>query len=138
VFSAAGVQSLGTLPGDTQSIAAAINDRGRVVGVSFDSLFVEHGFVFDLPNGPMRNVVPGGSSSLSGVNAEGDAVGSLLDKNSPARAILWHDGIVVDLTRALNDPAWHLLSATAINDKGQICGVGIHDGGEYAFVLTPK
>lgn len=138
VFAAAGVQVLGLLPGDTESMAVAINDHGRVVGFSSNNFPVEHAFVFDLPNGPMQDVVPGGSSSLSSVNAAGDAVGSILELNYPVSAILWHDGTVIDLTRALNDPSWQLLSATAINDKGQICGVGIHDGGQYAYVLTPK
>jgi uncharacterized membrane protein len=138
VFAAGAVQVLGVLPGDTLSMAVAINDHGRVVGVSSDNFPIERAFVFDLPNGPLRDVVPGGSSSLSGVNAAGDAVGSILHLNSPVSAILWHDGTVIDLTRALNDPSWQLVSATAINDKGQICGVAIHDGGEYAYVLTPK
>lgn len=135
VFTAGGVQDLGVLPGDRNSRAIAINDAGRVVGVSSGDF--TRAFVFDLPGGPMRDVVPQGSSSLSGVNAAGEAVGSFLGWD-PVSAILWHDGTVVDLTRALNDPSWQLLSATAINDKGQICGVGLHNGGLYAYVLTPK
>jgi len=71
--------------------------------------------VFDLPSGPIRDALPYGSSSLSAVNAAGDAVGSILSRNSPVRAILWHDGSVVEVTRAVNDPTWQLLSAIAIN-----------------------
>jgi len=94
--------------------------------------------VFDLPSGPIRDALPYGSSSLSAVNAAGDAVGSILSRNSPVRAILWYDGSVVEVTRAVNDPTWQLLSAIAINDKEQITGEGIHDAIHRAYVLTPR
>ena len=139
MFSGAAVQDLGTLPGGHDSRAVAINNTGRVVGTSSDELSFENGFVFDLPSGPMREVIPHGISVLSGLNAAGDAVGSILSAYlTPAGAILWHDGNIVDLTRALNDSSWQLLSATAINDKGQIVGVGLHDGVGFGYVLTPK
>jgi hypothetical protein len=97
----------------------------------------EHGLVFDLPVGPMQAVLPHGASSLAAVNAAGDAVGSM-PSATVTKAFLWHEGAVFDLTRALNDPRWQLLSATAINDRGQIAGVGLHDGAEVGYVLTPK
>lgn len=139
-FTSAGAQDLGGLPQAQQTIAFAVNQAGRVVGESFvGTNFAEHGFVFDLPNGPMIDVTPNGSSSLSSVNAAGDAVGSMLDRtNTSTAAILWRNGTVVDLTTALGDPSWQLLSAAAINDKGQITGFGMHDGAQAAYVLTPK
>jgi uncharacterized membrane protein len=139
-FTAAGTQDLGGLSGAVQTIALAVNDSGRVVGRSFvGANFVEHGFVFDLPAGPMVDIMPGGSSGLFSVNAAGDAVGSSFDGTNQANgAILWHDGAVADLTAALGDPAWQLISAAAINDKGQITGVGMHNGVQAAYVLTPK
>lgn len=139
-FSAAGAQDLGGLPDALQTIAIAVNQPGRVVGRSFvGTNFVEHGFVFDLPNGPMVDITPGGGSGLSSVNAAGDAVGSTLDRtNAATGAILWHDGKVVDLTAALSDPAWQLISAAAINDRGQITGLGRRNGALAAYVLTPK
>jgi probable HAF family extracellular repeat protein len=138
-FTAAGAQDLGGLPDAQQTIAMAVNESGRVVGRSFvGTNFVEHGFVFDLPNGPMVDVTPNGSSSLVSVNAAGDAVGTLLDRTGEDGAILWHNGAVVDLTSALGDANWRLVSAAAINDKGQITGFGLHNGKQAAYVLTPK
>ena len=32
---------------------------------------------------------------------------------------------------------WEILSAHAINDKGQIAGEGLHNGKNRAFILTP-
>jgi probable HAF family extracellular repeat protein len=39
-----GMQDLGTLPGDVQSNASAINDSGEVVGTSYDSAGNSRGF----------------------------------------------------------------------------------------------
>jgi uncharacterized membrane protein len=141
VFAGGEAQDLGTLPGGDQSAALAINDSGRVVGravASPGSPGGYHAFVFDLPNGPMQDVLPGQSASLVSVNAAGDAVGSTLSISDPDHAILWHAGAVVDLTQALNDPAWQLLSAVSINARGQITGTAMHLGRQAGYVLTPK
>jgi hypothetical protein len=37
----------------------------------------------------------------------------------------------------INDSGWTLNEATAINDKGQIVGNGVHNGNKCAFLLTP-
>ena len=120
------LRDLGTLGGD--STAVGINDSGRIVGQSGN-----HGFVYDLPNGPMRDIAPGQFTGLSGVNAAGDAVGGM-----GARAILWRDGKFIDLTDALGDPTWLLIEATAINDQGQIVGLGTHGGNIRQFLLSPQ
>jgi probable HAF family extracellular repeat protein len=44
--SAAGMKDLGTLPGDAASSAAAINERGHVVGISLDQNFNPHAFLW--------------------------------------------------------------------------------------------
>ena len=143
VFSGGTVRDLGTL-GGAQSSALAINDNGRGVGWSLggvppNAADVEHGFVHDLPNGPMRDIWPGQSTRLVAVNAAGDAVGSTLDiTRGQNRAIVWRNGVVLDLTQALNDPSWVLLAATAINASGQIAGFGVHGNEQHAFVLTPR
>jgi hypothetical protein len=45
---------------------------------------------------------------------------------------------VVDLTDALGDPAWELISATAINDRGEIAGTGRLSGERRGFLITPR
>ena len=59
-------------------------------------------------------------------------------KSSRSRAVLWRDGAAIDLTAAAGAAEWALLSATDINDLGQIAGVGVHDGQPRAFLLTPR
>jgi hypothetical protein len=48
---------------------------------------------------------------------------------------IWRDG---STTRLPDFPGWALQSATGMNDKGQICGLGLHDGKTRAFLLSPS
>jgi uncharacterized membrane protein len=121
-----------------------VSERGRVVGSTraggdFGAPSAERAFVFDLPNGPMREPIEA-PSRLLGVNVRGDAVGVLLNAlpYGAARAFLWREEEVIDLTDAVADPAWELTSATAINDRGQIVGTGLHHGEWRGFILTPR
>jgi hypothetical protein len=97
-----------------------------------------HAFVFDLPDGPMRDVSPLGICRLHGVNAPGDAVGSCATAPRVDHAVLWHGGALIDLNDAISDPSWSLFNAVAINAAGQIAGTGMHNGLARAFVLTPR
>ena len=79
---------LGTLPGDTSSSAAAINDRGQIVGTS--GFPGEHAFLFD--NGVMIDLgtLPGGTSSgATAINNHGQVVGSSTATNALNHATLW-------------------------------------------------
>src|SRR5207302_4587432 len=79
---------LGTLPGDTSSSAAAINDRGQIVGTS--GFPGEHAFLFD--NGVMIGLptLPGGHfSGALGINNHGEIVGSSDATNALSHATLW-------------------------------------------------
>ena len=78
--------------------------------------------MYDLPGGPMRNPL-NQPSRFRAVNNFGTrwglAVGDALCGRDPlARRQL------VELTKALGDPSWVLVEATAINDRGQIVGWG--------------
>jgi hypothetical protein len=137
------IRNLGSLAGGGGSIASAINDSGRIVGISpalGDSL--PHAFVFDLPNGPMRDVSPGRPCSIGSVNSSGVAVGSCTADSSKApiklRGVILRGTVVQDLDGLLGDSHWVLEDAASINDKGQIAGFGLHDGNFRAFVLTPR
>jgi hypothetical protein len=81
-------------------------------------------------------------SKLRAVAASGDAVGDIaiaISEGGAATAILWKDGTLVDLARAV-DPPTPLYSAFAINAKGQI----LAQRGEYVLgagsvvLLTPR
>jgi probable HAF family extracellular repeat protein len=129
---------LGTLPGHTSSVARAINAAGVVVGESA----VEPGSDFRafLWDGAMRDLgtLPGDAvSQARGINGTGLVVGWSGTPGVSSRAFLWKGGAMHDLNGFL--PAgsgWVLTSAAGINDRGEIAGVGIHDGQSRAFLLT--
>ena len=138
VFQNGTVKDLGTL-GAYTATAFGINDRGRVVGSSLAGTSSQlHAFVYDLPNGPMRDVSPKAFCWLNGVNNSGDAVGACRpgDHN---HAFIWTNGAFIDLNDTISDPSWLLTTATAINDRGQIAATASHNGGPFqAVLLTPR
>ncbi len=86
-------------------------------------------------------ILPGGMESESrGVNDKGQVVGwSAVTQSVPlSHAFLYADGKLVDLNACI--PAhsgWVLRSAEAINDLGQITGIGVYHGRSQSFLLTP-
>ena len=83
------------------------------------------------------------SSAASGINNSGDVVGSCYSCEggfcSNWTAFLYRNGVMVDLNDRLSQSDWRLVSATAINDKGQILAIGRKDGQPLskALLLTP-
>jgi probable HAF family extracellular repeat protein len=77
---ATGMQDLGTLTGDVNSLANALNDAGDVVGVSLDANFKPRAFLWE--NGTMTDLnalIPANSSLhlmlACGINSRGQIVG---------------------------------------------------------------
>ena len=145
LYSGGTMQDLGTLPNYTfMSQAADINNSGQIVGWSEnqDTAF-DHAFLYS--SGTMQDlgVLPGGNwSDAYGINNHGLIVGSA-DIDYGGRAFLYGDGIMADLNDMI-DPSlgWRLISATAVNDMGQIVGYGTSPsdtqfGQEDGFLLTP-
>jgi probable HAF family extracellular repeat protein len=87
---------LGTLPGDLDSGARAINNAGQIVGVSWSEGGASHGFLWQ--NGEMLEL------------------GSLLDASGAD---------------------WVITYVTAMNNLGQIVGVGTYRGEPRTFRMTP-
>ena len=139
VFQNGTVKDLGTL-GNRWSTASAINDRGRVVGSAMTATGKDiHAFVYDLPDGPMRDVSPSANCGLFAVNNSGDAVGYCTPDQKVNHGVLWHDGAFIDLNDAISDPSWFIGAARAINDRGQIAVTANHNGGAFqAVLLTPR
>lgn len=74
-----------------------------------------------------------GLGAAMDVNESGQIVGFT---NS---ATLWtNTGQRYDLNTLVDSEEWDLVSASAINDQGQIVGTGYLDGEIRAFLLTPK
>jgi probable HAF family extracellular repeat protein len=133
-------RDLGVLPGHATSSARAVNNKGQVVGRSSDASGTPRGFLWDL--GRMRDLgtlAGDAASEALDVNDASDVVGRSGSADwTTTRAVLWRGGVAIDLTALAGAADWILTNATAINDLGQIAGVGMHNGRPRAFLLTAR
>lgn len=123
------------------AIANDVNDRGIVVGESDQRAFVwtATGGTRELPG-----LVPGQSSSATGINADGWVVGQARAADGWAHAVKWSPtGVVTDLGTV---PDGVDSRATGINRAGQVVGTAyrygkdvgfIHDGATMTALLAP-
>ena len=155
------MQDLGTL-GGTNGVAYAINDAGEVVGNAdlpgtvFDPFLHQGGFhishAFLWKNGAMRDLgtLNGDKGSAVGaINSKGQVVGYscpwTCEDHRHDHAVLWQNGSIFDLNKLIR--AGHtglkLTRAFAINDRGEIAGIGTPPGCSFdlvcshAFLLVP-
>jgi uncharacterized membrane protein len=120
-------------------IAYGINRRGLVVGDASG-----HAFSWTSANGLRLLPAPRdvGTSNAVAVNDEAQMVGSAqVGKDSLGfpvfHAVEWQAGKFCDLNKLLpNGSGWKLVTASAINDHGQILGNGTHNGDTRAFLLS--
>jgi len=105
-----GMQDLGTLPGDTMSMAYANNFFGQIIGTS-------------------------GNGVISSPYA-GDPLGITV----VGEPFIWtKNGGMKDLNTMIpKDSRWVLNTATGINIWGQIVGSGTRNGKPHGFLLTPR
>jgi probable HAF family extracellular repeat protein len=145
--------TLGLLPGSTFSHALAINASGQVVGEDdikdANGNTVAHAVRWDAGTTTPTDL---GTLSVSGIttstvawgiNASGQVVGAagaLPDGTIWGHAVLWNAGMTTptDLGSLLpSGSGWVLEIAYAINDAGQIVGVGyINNGPDHGFRLS--
>lgn len=146
---------LGMLPGFAESEARAINSAGLVVGTvktnTADIIRTRRpattrAFLWSAGEGMTElGTLPGGTNSdASGVNDLGQIVGAASTaKERPYHAFLYEKGRMYDLNDLIpQGGGWELITANAINDKGQIAGYGYFSGGAAAghpraFLLKP-
>lgn len=142
LYTAGQLKDLGTVDThQTASQAASINNAGHVVGVSFGP-GDEPGYTFLYAEGKMTHLdYPFGPSDIN----DSDEIVGGADFGSRwcsgrvcPEAALYSDGVLTNLNSFLPEGSdWTLVDATAINDKGQIVGIGFHRvpvGDEYEFI----
>jgi probable HAF family extracellular repeat protein len=148
--------SLGTLSGGTKSSGFGINNSGQVVGESDTGPVVGpplKGFSFGaIGEGPhaflwtegigMRDLgdLGGGTSRAHAISNNVVVVGVSTAINGTNHAFRWTEAEgMIDLNPLLPpDSGWVLIVANDINDKGQITGIGLHNGSRHAFRLNPS
>ena len=131
------------------AIAQVINNRGQIAGQigSADGSTSIGGVWLNGKDGPVTGIVlPQGDAIglASGLNDQGQVVGSTLDPNfNWSHAFIWQNGVLTTLDTVF--PASANLFPTMgnkINERGQISGMAIvmsgpHKGDIHAFIATP-
>ncbi|HEX7525679.1 MAG TPA: DUF3466 family protein, partial [Gaiellaceae bacterium] len=133
-------KELGTLGPGGSSVASAVNDAGMVVGWSTSGPGgVAHAFLYARGRMVDLGLPRDAESEARALNDAGQIVGDFFDAGSSrSHAFLYENGAAVDLNTLVDSGSgWILEQATGINDRGEIVGVGSHDGATRAFLLIP-
>ena len=130
---------LGVLPGFAHSFGQAINASGQVAGNSSSASGNSEHLFRSLAGGGLQDLGGEGQhNSGLGINASGVVVGT---KGNFQRALLFTDAKGLQDLNTLIDPSlgWVLMSATDINDAGQIVGHAFNNftGQTHAVRLQP-
>jgi len=141
LFPKPSVMDLGTLGGDSSS-SYAINNCGQIVGLAQTATGDWHPALWDRDG--ITDLENFGDDSIGvafAINNCGQIVGlSGVDWSDMTthHALLWEKGQMVNLeTQIPGNSGWVLQEALGINDRGQISGIGLHNGETRAFLLTP-
>jgi len=135
--------------GTPYGVGYAINSHGQIVGQAIDSNGTPLAAIWQ--NNTVASLGPLLSGDIASfatsINNRGQAVGSSFNSNSGAswsRGLIWQNGVTTDLN-TLFPASSHLfvISASNINESGQIAGMAIYMTGPHAenivhaFLATP-
>ena len=133
----AGMQDLGSLPGDF-GFATWVNDAREVVGLSATSDALHAFFWRDGVMTDLQTVGTDPDSQANSINSRGQVVGASFELDvADLHAFLWEDGgPMVDLN-TLVPPGSSVFvpSAIGINDRGEIAAKGVLPNGDQRAVL---
>ena len=135
-----GINVLGALEGDIQSVAYDINNLGEVVGLSEDNKGIHHAFLYDR-NGDLLNLINDPDRYFSfakAVNDNGYIVGaSYTPEDQNDNGFLWINDMTYYLEDIISyDSDWTSLVPIDINNSDQIVGGGYINGEQHAFLMT--
>lgn len=129
-----------------ESEAYGINAAGQVVG-SLHIIIPSYYYTFLYSNGSMNkdtDVLGSSGSEAYGINDASQVVGYYTYTGGKlgggdVRAFLYSAGVRQNLNDLIDSTSgWRLTVAQAINNAGQIVGIGINPSGKYhAFLLNP-
>jgi hypothetical protein len=133
------LQFLGRAPGGTFSRGLAISNSGVVVGTGNSSTASNTAIYWSAPGSPVeldRLGQPDGRAN--GVNSAGQIVGMVYGGALGNTGVIWEGFTAYDLTPLIvSNPGWDIRQADAINDLGQILGVGRLNGVDHIVRLDP-
>jgi probable HAF family extracellular repeat protein len=120
-----------------------INNLGQIVGSLSVPFFVStpriDTLLWDGNTGTILDNIDGNVFSANSINDSTQVVGASRSNNSTTYASLWEDGELFDLNTLIPaDSGWELVSASKINNKNQIVGMGKINGESRGFLLTPE
>lgn len=132
-----GMVNLGVPAGYIESRAEALTDDERVVvnalgnDIRWDSWVWEGGAMTPL------GTIPGYDYTFGeDINNLGQVVGYARNNFANRRAVLWENGLLIDLNDLIPPGSgWALETAVAINDRGDIVGMGNIGGVDRPYLL---
>jgi probable HAF family extracellular repeat protein len=150
VVTTAAFDDVVSLPVPNGGSANAVNGRNVIVGATGNGggAVYAHAFRYDHDTAEFLDLgtLHGGLSSSAGdVNESGQIVGTSWLETEPTsvsdptryHAFIWDSGVMRDLNDLVDAGSdWTLTSASAVNDNGDIVGVGIRGRQQHGFLLT--
>jgi probable HAF family extracellular repeat protein len=132
-----------TLAGSTSGIAFGINNNSQAVGLSRNSSGIGTAVMWDgtaaTALGTLSYML---NAFANSINSAGVVVGYNTAPTQPGSlGVIWNGTTPISLSTLLDasGAGWTILEATAINNVGQIVGIGSHNGvGQNAVLLTPS
>ncbi len=140
---------LSDLGGAGSNFAYVINNLGQIagqVGTADGSTFYAAVWQHGADGLATKiDILPGDFAAFAtGINNRGQVVGNDFDSTfNWAHGFIWKDGVTTDLNSLIPaDSNLFIISASNINDRGQISGMatvqtGPHAGNIHAYLLTP-
>jgi probable HAF family extracellular repeat protein len=135
------------LGGTRSNIAYVINNRGQIAGKVRSSDDTHYVAALWQPDGTLttHEPLPGDLDAFAtGINHRGQVVGNDFDSNfNWSHGFIWQNGVMTDLNTLIPaDSNLLIISASNINDRGQISGMatvqtGPHAGDIHAYLATP-